>query len=138
MLADLVLDLFRQPRGKARCGKALPGIQQREGAALDGQIHRSQISLIAHEARQFGGKGARLVSVVAQTQHYQRVTQSGIAQPDAPLVLRLLLLFRKRPGRDVQHVVQHAHADLHQLSELLKVEGGLWRECVFHHAGQVD
>jgi hypothetical protein len=111
VLAYLVLDLFRQARGETGRGQVLVGIQQRERAAFDGQIHRSEIRLVAHDARDVGGEGARLVGVVAQTQHHQRVTQPGETQPYAPFVLRFQLLFGQRPRGHIQHVVQHAHRD---------------------------
>ncbi len=138
MLADPVLDRVGQTRGEARCGQILVGIQQRECAALDGQIDGGEIRLVAHDARDISGKRARLVGVVAQAQHRQGVAQPGIAQPDAALVPCFLLLFGQRPCGDIQHVVQHAHRGAHQLLERFVVEDGMRRERVFHHARQVD
>ena len=81
---------------------------------------------------------ARLVGVVAQLQHDQRVAQPGEAEPHPPLGHRLGVLLLQRPGGDVEYVVQHAGRDLHHLGEALVVERGLVAEGLAHEAGQVD
>ena len=64
-----------------------------------------------------GRLGARGCAVVAQPEHHQRIAEAGEAQTDAPLGARLVVLLRQRPHGGVEHVVEHAHRDLHHVDE---------------------
>ena len=109
--ADLGLDLVRQARGAVRLRQELVGVEQREGAFLARILDRRGIGRVAHRARDVGRQCARLLAVVAQAQHRQRVAEPGEAEPDAALVRRFLRLLGQRPQRGVEHVVERADRD---------------------------
>ena len=92
VLADLGLDLVRQARGEVAAGKIQVGVEQREGAALLGQLDRGLVGGVAHGLGDAGRHGAGFGRVVAQAQHDERVAEAGEAEADAALVGRFLLL----------------------------------------------
>ncbi len=112
VLLDERLYLFRQAGRKAGARKEQVGVEKRKSAALLRQIDRGLVRLVAHRRRDFLGHGARLGRVVAQAQHRERIAQPRKAQADAPLCHRFLALLLERPGRHLEHVVEHSYRDM--------------------------
>ncbi len=138
VLADLLLDLGRQPGGEVAAGQVEVGVEEREGAALPGQFDGGEVGAVAHEGRDLGGLGARFLRVVAQPEHDEGVAEAGVTEPDAALGIGLGLLLRQRPVGGVEHVVQHARGQFHDAAEAGIVELGLRRERMRDEARQVD
>ena len=135
-------DALLQRRGQARRERAAlqqqVGVEEREGPALRGQPRGRLVGGVAHRLRNARRHRARLVAVVAQVQHHERVAQAGEPEADTPLVHRLLLLPRQRPRGDVEHVVEHAHGDARELGEAGVVERGIGLEGPAHELREVD
>ncbi len=136
--ADALLQRRRQARREAPARQVQVGVEQRECAALGGQVGRGRVRRIAQDLGDAPRLRARRLAVIAQAEHDQRVAQPGEAQPDAALGLRLGLLLRQRPDGDVEHVVEHAHGHLCDLGEAGLVEARAGLEGVEHEMRQVD
>ena len=80
------------------------------------QLDRSEIRPITHVLRDLHCHCARLRRVIAQPQHDERVAEAGEAEADSALRHRLVALLLERPGRHLEHVVEHAHRDLDHLA----------------------
>ena len=78
------------------------------------------------------------LGVIAHSNHDQRIAQTGNAQADTTLRLRLPLLTRQGPFRRIEHVVQHAHGHRHNASHGLEVKAGAGRERIVHELRQVE
>jgi len=138
MLPDACFDVFRQARSKARFGQILVNIERRESAFFDGQVDGCFIGKVTHGLRNAGCHRASFIAVVFQAEHDQCITQAGEAYSNAPLGLRLALLFLQRPDRCIQHVVQHARCQTHHEFKSSKVEVCFFGERVEYKPVQVD
>ena len=78
------------------------------------------------------------LGVIAHSDHNQRIAQTGNAQADTTLRLRLPLLAWQGPFRRIEHVVQHAHGHRHDASHGLEVKAGAGRERIVHELRQID
>ncbi len=136
--ADLVLERLRQARREGAARQVQIGIEQRERAALAREIGRRIVRGVAHQsrdARRFVARGRR---VVAQAEHHQRITQAGEAEPDAALGACLFGLLRQRPHGGIEHVVEHAHRDLHHLDEGIVAKARAVLERRFDEEREID
>ena len=138
MLADFGLDLVGQARREVAAGKIEFGVEQREGAALPGQLDRIQIGGVAHEFGDAGGHRAGLGLVVAQAQHGQRIAEAGVAEADAALVGGFLRLALERPMGGVEDVVEHAGRHADDFGKAVEIEAGLVGEGILDEQRQVD
>jgi hypothetical protein len=130
-----LLHRLGQARGETGTGKIQIGIEQREGAALLCQLGRGDIGMVAHAFRDACGHDARLVGVVLEAQHDQRVAQAGEAKADAALGHRFLALLLERPGGDVEDVVEHADRGRDDPAEMIEIECGVVRKGVTNEFG---
>ena len=138
VLADLLAQLLGQALGERTGVQILLGVEQREGAALLGQLHRGGVRGVAQRGRNLGGHVTAFGAVVAQAHHHQGVAQAQEAQADAALGGRFGALLFQRPHGGVQHVVEHAHGHGNALLEGGEVKAGVRLESVAHVADQVD
>jgi len=118
--------------------RILLGVEQREGAFFPGELDRRGVGLVAHRLGDPRAQVARLVGVVAQSQHDERVAEPGEAESYAALGARLGLLLLQWPYGRVEHVVEHAHRWAHHFSECLEVEARPRAEGLAHERRQVD
>ena len=128
----------RQARGEVAARKIEVLVEHRERAALLRELDRCAVGAVAHELGDLRGRRARRIRVVAQAQHRERIAQAGEAQADAALGHRLLVLLLQRPGRHVEHVVEHAHRRIDHFSERIEIERSALVERIAHEAREVD
>ena len=136
------LDIFhqrgRQARRELRRRQVAARVEQRKRAFLFRESDRCGVRFVAHVFRDLSAHAARLVGVVLETEHYQGVAKPGEPQPDPPLGVRLGLLRRQRPHRDVKHVVQHAHRGVYYARESLEIEARFRPERVGDEQREID
>ena len=138
MLADFRLDLGRQARGEVAAGQVELGVEQREGAALLGQLDRVQVGGVAHELADPRGHCACFGLVVAQAEHRQGVAEAGEAEADAALVGGFLGLALERPVGRIEDVVEHPGGHTDDFGEGVEIEAGGVGEGVADEQRQVD
>ena len=138
VLADLVLDLGRQTRGKVAARQVEVGVEEREGAAFTRQLGRGEIGAVAHVLGDLAAFFACFRRVVTLAQHDERVAQPGEAQAHATLGVGLVLLLLERPVGDFEHVVEHADRHVDDLAKAGVVELGLVGKRVLDEGRQVD
>ncbi len=138
VLADVLLQGLRQPRGEATGVQQGIGVETGERTTLLRQPHRGRIGGIAHGAGDACRPPARRLAVVAQTQHDQRIPQASETEADAALAAGLFALFGQRPRGQIEHVVQHAHRDRHHPDQALDVEVGGGFERPLDQSREVD
>ena len=121
---DGVLDVIRQTAGKTASAQIGCRIELGESTLFLGQFDRGPVSGIAHALGNACGHLAAVFAVVAQTQHRQRVAQSGKTNADAALGLGFFALLGQWPPGHIEHVVQRTHLHRHGLFKRLKIESG--------------
>ena len=122
VLADRGLDVGGQARGKAWRRQVQVRVEQRKGAALLRELHRGPVGRVAHARRDLAAmlppaRPRRNAGRASQARHRGRCSPARRgAWPSLPPLLR------QGPGRDVEHVVEHAHRDRDHAREALEVE----------------
>ena len=89
-------------------------------------------------ARDAIGEGDRVARAVLHSEHRDRRTEAEEAHAVAPLAEDLLALALERQAIDLDHVVQHAREDVHDLAEFLPVEARVIRERIAQETREVD
>ena len=135
---DFFRELGRQPRRKPRRGEILFGVEQRERAFFLRNRVGCRVRFIAHEFGDRSTHAPRLLGIVFEPEHDQRVAEPGEPEPDAALGARFGVLLRQRPHRHVEHVVEHAHRRMYDTRERPEIEARFGPEGVRHERGEID
>jgi hypothetical protein len=84
------------------------------------------------------GETDRFARAVLHAQHRDRRAQAEETHAVTALARDLVALLLERQAIDLDHVVEHARKDAHDLAILLPVEARFVRERVAHEVGEVD
>ena len=97
-------------------------VEQRERALFLGQIDRRQIGGAGDRVHPLIRLTRRFFRAIAQTDHQQRIGQTGDAQTDPALGLRLLALRFQWELRRIDDVVHHPHSGGDQFAQRRNIQ----------------